>query len=111
VRTHAEDTDTMLRFIDVVVDSDLNAIACAAIPRDYRDSGRMHARRARTVAMALEHGPDGLTEAQKRRVLSDPFILSQLHREVTASPAAHPGWRVARSRETVGDTARLAAAS
>jgi membrane glycosyltransferase len=111
VRTHAEDTDTMLRFIDVVVDSDLNAIACAAIPRDYRDSGRMHARRARTVAMALEHGPDGLTEAQKRRVLSDPFILSQLHREVTASPAAHPGWRVARSRETVGESARFAAAS
>jgi membrane glycosyltransferase len=86
------------RFVDVVVDAELNGIACAAVPRDYTRPELMHARRARIVAMALERGPDGLSDAQKRRVLADPFILAQLHREVVSSPAAHPGWQSARPR-------------
>jgi len=111
VRAHSGDAATSPRFVDVVVDPEVNAIACAAILRQYTVSPRMHAHRTRTIAMAVERGPDGLSDSQKRRVLSDPFILAQLHREVTSSPAAHPDWRAARFRATVGDSAAFAAAS
>jgi membrane glycosyltransferase len=98
-------------FVDAVVDPELNALACAAAPHARGSSDRVHARRSRTIATAIERGPNALTDRQKRHVLMDPIVLSQLHLQVSASPAAHAAWRSARAPETVGDTGALAEAS
>jgi membrane glycosyltransferase len=110
VRAHAEPAEPMPGFVDVVVDPELNAMACAATPRYPRASDRMHRRRSRTISLAVEGGPDALSEAQKHLVLADPSILSELHRQVTSSPAAHRSWRAARSGDAIAATAAVAAA-
>ena len=110
VRVHAERAEPLPGFVDVVVDPHLNAIARAATPRYPRAFDRMHGRRSRTISLAVERGPDALSEAQKHLVLADSVILSELHRQVTSSSAAHPSWRVPRSGETVGEGAAVAAA-
>jgi len=83
---------------DAVIDPQLNAQVCAVLPRHARPSGRGgEALRYRTVIMAIERGPDALTDRQKRLVLTDPIALSELHAQVSTSPAAHPAWRAART--------------
>ena len=111
VQTHTAHAGKLPGFIDVVVDPELNAMACASLPRRSTPADRIHARRSRTIATAVEQGPDGLSAAQKRFVLTDPVILSRLHREVSSSPAAHPAWRAAPSPEAAGHGAAFAAAS
>jgi membrane glycosyltransferase len=67
------------------------------------------------VADALMHGPDGLSAAQKLRLIGDRIALSQLHTAVWTSAEAHPRWReasgsaVARSEAMVYPTERVAA--
>jgi membrane glycosyltransferase len=112
VRTHAECPGKATPgFVDAVVDPELNALACAVAPYPGSSSDRVHARRSRTIATAIEGGPNALSDRQKRYVLMDPIVLSQLHLQVSASPAAHPAWRAARAPETVGDNGALAEAS
>jgi membrane glycosyltransferase len=96
VRAHAASAGRTPGFVEAVVDPAINAAACAAVPRHRRASGRAHARRARTIAAALAHGPQGLSDRQKRLLLADPVALAQLHRLVTTSPATHPAWGAAR---------------
>jgi membrane glycosyltransferase len=97
VRTYAEWTrKTTPGFVDAVVDPALNAVACAAVPRRGKSCDRVNDRRSRTIATATERGPHALSDRQKRLVLMDPIVLSELHREVSTSPAAHPAWRAAR---------------
>jgi membrane glycosyltransferase len=93
VRAHAQSGGEALGFIEAVVDRELNAIACAALPRHSRPSDRANARRSRVIATAIERGPDALSDRQKRLVLTDPVVLAQLHRQLATSPAAHPAWR------------------
>ena len=81
-----------------MVDPHLNALACAALPRPARSSDRVGARRLRAIVTAMERGPDALTDGQKRLVLTDSLVLSQLHVQVSTSPSAHPAWRTARAR-------------
>jgi membrane glycosyltransferase len=112
VRTCAERAGkTAPGFVDAVVDPELNALACAAAPQPGRSSERLHARRSRTIATAIEGGPNALSDRQKRQVLMDPIVLSQLHLQVLASPAAHPAWRAARAPATAGENGALAEAS
>src|SRR5262249_46789464 len=47
----------------------------------------------RAIATAVEHGPSALSDRQKLAFLTDPLMLSQLHLQVSTSPAAHPSWR------------------
>jgi membrane glycosyltransferase len=99
VRDQAGDAGSAPGFVDAVIDPQLNAVACAMVPRPARVSGvRGEAVRVRTVIAAIEHGPDALTDRQKRLVLTDPIALSELHAQVSTSPAAHPAWRAARAR-------------
>ena len=98
VRAHAERAWTAPRFVDMVVDPYLNALASAALPRAARSSNRVGARDLRTIVTATERGPDALTDVQKRLVLTDPLVLSQLHVQVSTSASAHPAWRTARAR-------------
>jgi membrane glycosyltransferase len=93
-----------------VVDPELNAVACAAAPRHARSSDRQ-ARRSRTIATAVEQGPDALSDRQKLVVLTDPVMLARLHVEVWTSSAAHPAWRTARAPAVVGQHAALGVAS
>ena len=112
VRTHAESAGkTTPGFVDAVVDPELNALACAVAPYPGSSSDRVHARRSRTIATAIEGGPNALSDRQKRHVLMDPIVLSQLHLQVSASPSAHPAWRAARAPATDGERGALAEAS
>ena len=108
VRAHAEGTGKASGFVDAVVDPHLNAIACAAVPRQGRPFERVRARRARAIATAMEGGPDALSDQEKRLVLADPVVLSELHRQVSTSPASHPAWRVAGAPMPTADTSPLA---
>jgi len=98
VRRYAAGEGSAPGFVDAVIDPQLNAQVCAVLPRHARPSGRGgEALRYRTVIMAIERGPDALTDRQKRLVLTDPIALSELHAQVSTSPAAHPAWRAART--------------
>ena len=110
VRTHAERASEAPGFVDAVVDPAMNAIVCAAVPRHGRAPDRARALRARVIATAMERGPDALSDRQKRLVLTDPVVLSQLHLQVATSAAAHPAWR-ARPAPAVSEHVALAAAS
>jgi membrane glycosyltransferase len=80
-------------FIDAVVDPFINALACeVGRPRPRLPSGERKARDM-LAQTALRMGPGHLTEAQKKIILDDPLLLSQLHFDVWASGQAHPGWR------------------
>ena len=97
VRAHAERAWTAPRFVDMVVDPHLNALARAALPWPARSSDKVGARHSRTIVTATERGPDALTDGQKRLVLTDSLVLSQLHVQVSTSASAHPAWRTARA--------------
>ena len=94
VRAHADPPGNAPGFLEAVVDPHINALACASLPRAGQSSDRVGTRHLRTIAIAIERGPDGLTEGQKLLVLTDPVALAQLHRHVATSPTAHPAWRL-----------------
>ena len=110
VRAHAERASEAPGFVDAVVDPAMNAIVSAAVPRHGRSPDRARALRARVIATAMERGPDALSDRQKRLVLTDPVVLSQLHLQVATSSAAHPAWR-ARPAPAASEHVALAAAS
>ena len=56
VRAHAERAWTAPRFVDMVVDPHLNALASAALPRPARSSDKVGARHLRTIVTATERG-------------------------------------------------------
>jgi membrane glycosyltransferase len=99
------------RFVHAVVDPVTNAIVCASAPSQSRRAPAAQSRRERAVATAVEQGPNGLTEGQKRFFLADRVALYQLHVTVAASAAAHPSWRAERGPETPIASAVLSAAS
>lgn len=111
VQAHAAPAWSAPRFVDAVVDPHLNALACAALPWRVRSADRMGARHLHTIVRATEHGPDALTDGQKRLVLTNPIVLSQLHVQVSTSAAAHPTWRTARVRTGSESAAPLAKVS
>ncbi len=92
MRAHASHTNGAPAFVNAVVDPVVNAIAiaCAASSSGARRSAR---RPSRAIATAVEHGPNALSDRQKLAFLTDPLMLSQLHLQVSTSPAAHPSWR------------------
>ena len=94
MRAHADPPGNAPGFLEAVVDPHINALACAALPRAGQSSDRVGTRHLRTIAIAIERGPDALTEGQKLLVLTDPVALAQLHRHVATSPTAHPAWRL-----------------
>jgi membrane glycosyltransferase len=96
VRDHADHPGNAPGFVEAVVDPRINALACAALPRAGQFSDRVGRRHLRTIAIAIERGPDALTDGQKLLVLTDPVALAQLHRHVATSPTAHPAWRAER---------------
>ena len=79
-------------FVDAVVDPVVNAVICAASSPHARQSPRARARRLQAVAVAVEQGPQALSDAQKLFFLTDPGALSQLHFQVWSSATAHPTW-------------------
>jgi membrane glycosyltransferase len=82
-------------FVDAVVDPEISAVSCAALPRLAGCSDRASARRSRTIATATAQGPSALSDRDKRLVLTNPGVLCQLHQQVSTSPAAHPDWQTA----------------
>jgi membrane glycosyltransferase len=100
-------------FVHAVVDPTVNAIAisCAASSSGARRSAGMRSRCDRAIAKAVEQGPGALTDGQKLFFLTDPIALSRLHAQVSTSPTAHPGWRVAPVANVLGNGAALGHAS
>jgi membrane glycosyltransferase len=111
MRAHLESAGEAPGFVDAVVDPLVNAIICAASSPHARFSARMHSRRHRAIAAAVEAGPRALSDAQKLFFLTDPVALSELHFQVWTSPAAHRAWRAARVPDAFTDHAALRAAS
>jgi membrane glycosyltransferase len=108
---HASRAGEGPRFIDAVVDPDVNAIAGAVSQHHARSSARMQSHRERVIAAAVQRGPDALTDHQKLFFLANPPALVQLHQQIRISPAAHPGWHVARLAAVFSDRAALRSAS
>jgi membrane glycosyltransferase len=113
MRTHVAAGDTGSTFVDAVVDPVANATISATAGSHVRLSRSARRRRARTVAAAVEAGPQLMTNAEKLFFLADPIALSQLHRMVWTSPMAHPSWLAAgaanASAPTSGPGGRLTA--
>jgi membrane glycosyltransferase len=99
------------RFIDAVVDPLVNAVACAVAAPHCRFSPRMEKRRQQAISQAVTEGPHALSDLQKRRFLSDPVALGQLHFEVWSAEDVHPAWHGVDIVDAAGDRAALAAAS
>jgi len=113
MRAHASRVSGAPRFVHAVVDPVVNAIAiaCAAASSRARRSPGMQSRCERAIATAVEHGPSALNDRQKLFFLTDPVTLSQLHVQVSTSPAAHPSWRAAQADDVLADGATLGQAS
>jgi membrane glycosyltransferase len=79
-------------FAAVVVDPQVNAVACAIArrPRLNRPAGRFDA--------ALAGGPEALDRQRKLDLLDDPVSLWRLHRQVGAIDDPYPEWRKAMER-------------
>jgi membrane glycosyltransferase len=108
-RTHAERARPGPRFLDAVVDCEVNAMACAVAGRPtWATAPRLSAARTRLVAAAVKEGPQALSPRQKLVLLGDPAALHALHQEVSMSPAAHPAWLAGREAR---ETPRVEAAS
>jgi len=91
-------------FVDAVVDPTTHAIVSAVTPSHARRARALESRR-KLVAAALVHGPNGLTERQKRLVLADREALAELHARVWTSQTAHPDWRASSARAGRGSAA------
>ena len=104
---HANSAGEAAQFVHAVVDPAVNAIAisCAATSAGARRSAAKRSRCDRAIAKAVEQGPGALTDGQKLFFLTDPIALSRLHAQVSTSPAAHPGWRVAAVADVLGNGA------
>jgi membrane glycosyltransferase len=113
VRAHASDAHRTPGFVDAVVDPVVNAVAvaCAASSSRARRSPATKARVERAITAAVERGPNALSDAQKLFFLTDAMALSDLHTEVSTSPAAHPDWRTALVSAATSDRAALVEAS
>lgn len=98
-------------FVEAVVNPKVNAIACAVSCASARFSPPAQLRRDLAVAAAVKGGPPALSDRQKLMFLTDPLALSQLHFEVWTSPAAHPAWIAACTREGRTDRVALRQAS
>jgi membrane glycosyltransferase len=103
--------DVMPGFVEAVVNPKVNAIACAVSCASARFSPPAQLRRDLAVAAAVKGGPPALSDRQKLMFLTDPLALSQLHFEVWTSPAAHPAWIAACTREGRTDRVALRQAS
>jgi membrane glycosyltransferase len=79
--------------VEAVVDPLTNALICAVATPRRRSTEAIRKERGRLVADALVRGPDGLSSAQKMRLIGDRLALSQLHAAVWTSAEAHPAWR------------------
>jgi len=110
---HARRADETPDFVSAVVDPDVNAvaIACAAASTRARRATGAGSRYARLIAAAVERGPGALTDAQKLAILTDPLRLSQLHVQVSTSPAAHPSWGTGVPTDAAREPAALGQAS
>jgi membrane glycosyltransferase len=80
-------------FVDAVVDPALNALICAAGTPRTRVSRSLSEERRHLLRMALAAGPDGLTDAQKMRLIDDSDALAELHLAVWTSADVHAAWR------------------
>ena len=80
-------------FVDAVVSSQVNALACATAGRPIRHSLATQPRRDRAIAAAVARAPGDLAESLKLFFMADPAALAQLHARITAGVDVHPGWR------------------
>jgi len=88
------------RFTDAILDPELFPLVRAAARRRSRLAS---AQRQERIERALLAGPDALTPAERRAVLTDAEALAALYRAVRSAPV-HPAWTMARgaaSRATV----------
>lgn len=80
-------------FVDAVVDPLANALVCCAARAHPALPESARAQREALRKTALESGAEGLSEAQRLTLLSDPLALSRLHFDVWTSPGAHASWQ------------------
>ncbi len=80
-------------FGDAVSHPVANALACAMATSRHGKSPALEAERARVLATAVAAGgPDGLTQAQRVKVLDDPVILARLHKAVWVDEQGMARW-------------------
>ena len=79
-------------FIEAVVDPAINALVCACGKKGTSQPAGTSIDRRMLLQSALREGPGGLSGPEKQRLLNDPVMLLQLHRNVWEAPSAHPHW-------------------
>jgi membrane glycosyltransferase len=87
--------DGLPGFVEAVVNPRVNAVAAAVSCARAKLSPRAQARRHRAVTIAVKEGPLALSDAERLFFLTDTLALSELHREIWTSAAAHPTWLAA----------------
>ncbi|MPZ42624.1 MAG: glucans biosynthesis glucosyltransferase MdoH [Betaproteobacteria bacterium] len=84
-------------FIAAIVDPIANARARAMAPHGH-GGGEARASAEALLRHALVQGPQALSVRDKMTLLEDARLLELLHRLVTSSEAASPGWRQAETQ-------------
>jgi membrane glycosyltransferase len=80
-------------FVRAVVDPYVNALHRALLgpPRSLRES--ICARRQELADRACEEGPSSLSASERRLLLYDPQVITDLHRKVWALPVSEKAAR------------------
>jgi len=110
IRGHIATAIATPRFVDAVVDPMTHAIVSGAAPSRARAAHALESRR-KLVAAALAHGPEGLTDRQKRLLLADRQALAELHSRVWTARTAHRDWRASAASAGPEERTAFSAAS
>ncbi|MDH1264398.1 glucans biosynthesis glucosyltransferase MdoH [Pseudomonas sp. GD03944] len=79
-------------FVQAVLSPYPNALACAMATARHGHAPLLEQARQRLVEHALKTGPDKLDATTRLTLLSDPVMLTRLHRQLWQQPAQHPLW-------------------
>src|SRR5262249_53763083 len=93
-------------FAEAVRDADAHARVVAAMPERAPAGGDKALSRAALVAHAAAEGPQGLSAAQRHRLLGDAQALRELQERVTQHQA-HPAWWLGAERRKAPRPAAL----
>jgi len=89
-KTYTQQNNTSLPspgFADALHDPEVNALSAAMATGRHIPTALLAQSRAARVARALERGPETLPEPEKVRLLDDPVVLREVHRQlVLAQP-------------------------
>jgi membrane glycosyltransferase len=83
-------------FVRAVTDPNVNALHRSLLRKERMLSRRIALRRLTIQEKAMDHGPEGLSAAEKRELLSDPARMLDLHQKIweTHDPSVADIWEL-----------------